>query len=139
MEQRVLTGVGPVATIGVSPPPASAVAPSVLSGGLLRHALGLGASLVDLSGQEDPRPAELSVGRVARSLPVPVVVCRLDPFLVPGASVEKAPEAIEGTLRRLGRHRIDVLALDLEQALSMDRAGSLRRLRNELLGERVGT
>jgi aryl-alcohol dehydrogenase-like predicted oxidoreductase len=132
MQSRELVGVGRVSVVGASLAISAAGSDRHRSSGLLRHALEQGVTLVDVSGNADPRAAESALGPALRAWPEVRVISRLAVAELPATAQASALRpflgALDETRSRLGRDRLDLVALPLEEAERLHQIGALTQL-----------
>lgn len=135
MEVRTLAGVGPVSAIGVRLSVDPSRGASTFAEGLLRDAFRQGVALVDVSGDDDPRPAEALVGAVGRDVPGLRVLAGIPGSELPragGVGLDRTSAALRQCLRRLGRDSLDALVLTSEELRELRESASIAALRDSL-------
>lgn len=143
MEVRTLAGVGPVSVIGCRLSLESTLSSSPVAEGLLRDALRRGVRVVDLSSAADPRPSEALVGTVARGESELRVLSAIPGGEMPrgGGSrgLDRTVAAVQQSLRRLGRDRLDALVLPWKEIQALHESGALPALHDALPRMGVGS
>lgn len=136
MEFRTLAGLGPVSVIGCRLSLESPMSSSPVAEGLLRDALRRGVRVVDLSSAADPRPSEALVGAVARAEPELCVLSTIPRGELPRGSgatgLDRTAAAVQQSLRRLGRDRLDALVVPWEEIQPLREFGALSALQDAL-------